>query len=195
MPHHRAVPAQIRDYLPSDEQGWLRCRVLAFLRTAYYDDVITSKTSPEHGAELVAVRDGVVVGVLDLSVDGTLATIDTIAVHPDHQGAGIGTRLLAAAMARAASSGAVTIDAWTRDDEATLRWYRARVFAEGEHYLHVYADRSVSPDEPKAAVDPRPGLDPVKVFAHASLAREAELRQAFRRVHVCRRFSQPLRRG
>lgn len=30
----------IRDYQNTDEQAWLRCRVLAFLNTAYYDTVL-----------------------------------------------------------------------------------------------------------------------------------------------------------
>jgi hypothetical protein len=29
----------IREYVPADEASWLRCRVLSFLGTAYYDDV------------------------------------------------------------------------------------------------------------------------------------------------------------
>jgi hypothetical protein len=41
--------------------------VLAFLGTAYFDDVCTSKPVPARGA--------------------SLATIDTIAVHPDFLGA------------------------------------------------------------------------------------------------------------
>jgi ribosomal protein S18 acetylase RimI-like enzyme len=186
------VPAAIRDYEPADEQGWLRCRVLSFLGTPYFDDVMTAKQSPELGAELVAVQDGTIAGVLDLSVDGDLATIDTIAVHPDHQHLGIGTLLLRQARQRAAALGAVTIDAWTRDHEPTLRWYRARGFAEDGHYLHVYADHYTDAQEPARAVSARPGLAPIKVFLHATLDREAELRAAFSRVHVCRRFAQPI---
>src|SRR5699024_10905432 len=30
------------------------------------------------------------------------------------------------------------IDAWTREDVPALAWYRARGFAEAEHYLHGY---------------------------------------------------------
>jgi ribosomal protein S18 acetylase RimI-like enzyme len=113
--------------------------VLSFLGTAYFDDVMTAKESPAVGAELVAVQDAVVVGILDFSVDGVLATIDTVGVHPDYQHQGIGTRLLELARTRAAALGATTVEAYTRDDEATLRWYRARGFAESDHYLHVYA--------------------------------------------------------
>lgn len=31
--------AQIRDYRDPDEASWLRCRVLGFLDTSYFDDV------------------------------------------------------------------------------------------------------------------------------------------------------------
>jgi ribosomal protein S18 acetylase RimI-like enzyme len=188
----QAMPVQVRDYQPADEQDWLRCRMLSFLATAYFDDVMTAKTSPAAGAELVAVDAGAIVGVLDLSVDGVLATIETIAVHPDHQHRGIGTLLFHEARTRAAALGATIIDAWTRDDDDALCWYRSRGFRESEHYLHVYADYYVDAGEPAQAVQPRPGLEPIKVFLHATLDHEAEARKKFRRVHVCRRFAQPI---
>jgi GNAT superfamily N-acetyltransferase len=186
------VPTVIRDYVPADEQAWLRCRVLSFLGTAYYDDVMPAKKSPALGAELVAEDAGAIVGVLDLSVERETATIDTIAVHPDHQGQGIGTRLLERACAHARDLGATTIEAWTRDDEPTLRWYRSRGFGESDHYLHVYADSYARPGEPADAVQCSADFEPIKVFLHADLDREAEMRARFTRVHVCRRFSRPV---
>ena len=142
------VPVHVRDDEPADEQSWLRCRALSFLGTAYFDDVMTAKKAMPLGAELVAVESGTVVGVLDLAVDGALATIETIAVHPDHQGRGIGSSLLDLAYIRATALGADTVDAWTRDDESTLSWYRSRGFSESSHYLHVYASEYASADEP-----------------------------------------------
>jgi N-acetylglutamate synthase-like GNAT family acetyltransferase len=79
----------VRDYSEDDEAAWLRCRVLAFLGTAYFDDVMTTKPRAGLVAELVAEADGCIAGVLDLALDGELATIDTIAVHPDHQRAAL----------------------------------------------------------------------------------------------------------
>lgn len=75
----------IREYTTADETAWLRCRVLAFLHTAYFDDVLRSKPDGQApGLELVAVDGtGSVVGIMDTSIDGALATIDTVAVHPD----------------------------------------------------------------------------------------------------------------
>lgn len=39
------MPVQVRDYQPADEQGWLRCRVLSFLGTAYFDDVMPAASA------------------------------------------------------------------------------------------------------------------------------------------------------
>lgn len=185
----------VRDYVAADEPSWLRCRVLSFLGTAHFDAVVPVK--PEvSGAELVAVDGPVVVGILDLAVDGELATIETVAVHPDHQHQGIGRALLSEARARARAVKATTLDAWTRDDPPTLAWYRAMGFTESDHYLHVIADHYTSPDEPRRAVTtPRPGLRLARALLHAELADEERLRREFARVHVCRRFAMALRSG
>ncbi len=166
--------------------------MLSFLGTPYFDDVMPAKKSPVLGAELVAEDSGAIVGVLDLSAEGQVATIDTIAVHPQHQWRGIGTRLLARACARAQDLGAATIEAWTRDDEPTLRWYRSRFATESDHYLHVYADCYARAGEPTDAAQCSPDFDLIKVFLHADLDREADMRARFTRVHVCRRFSRPV---
>ncbi|MDB1088680.1 GNAT family N-acetyltransferase [Streptomyces sp. ACA25] len=182
----------IREYTPADESSWLRCRVLSFLDTAYFDDVKRAKPAIDApGVELVAVgQDGLVCGIMDVSVDSEVATIDTVAVHPDHQRHGIGRALLVEAGARLRALGASTLDAWTRDEPETLRWYRAMGFAESEHYLHVFADCSTDEAEPDRAIgERRARLRPVAVFAHGSLRDEQVLRKQFARVHVCRRFS------
>ncbi|MFI9555284.1 GNAT family N-acetyltransferase [Nonomuraea endophytica] len=142
----------LRDYARADEPSWLRCRVLAFLSTAYFDDVAPAKplvTAP--GFELVAVdRRATVLGLMDVAVEGELATIETVAVHPDHQHAGIGRALLEQAMTRVRTMPAVTtLDAWTRDDPDALRWYRAMGFRESDHYLHVYASHYAKAAEPE----------------------------------------------
>ncbi len=182
----------VREYTPADETAWLHCRVPAFLNTAYFDDVLRARPSTSApGLDLVAVDEhDRLVGIIDTSVEGDLATIDTVAVHPDHQHRGIGRRLLEETRSRARAAGASTLDAWTRDDADTLAWYRAMGFAESDHYLHVYANYYTSSGEPGRAVEaPRPGLRPVALFLHAKLADEERLRGEFARVHVCRRFS------
>ncbi|MFE7015941.1 GNAT family N-acetyltransferase [Streptomyces sp. NPDC057651] len=62
---------------------------------------------------------------VDVTVGGDLATIDTVAVRPDHQCQGHGRALLKEAKARTRALGLVALDAWTQDLPETLRWYRA----------------------------------------------------------------------
>lgn len=181
------MPISIRSYLPSDERSWVRCRALSFLDTSYYDDVWPRRPA-EPEVQLVATDGENVVGILDLEVTRDLATIDTIAVHPDHQGRGVGTMLLERALAALPDTVAI-LDAWTRDDAPTLAWYRGRGFDESDHYLHVYKAWS----DPAAGWTSPDGLSaPVTAFCHAALADEAALRARFSRVHVCRRFSLPV---
>ena len=185
----------IREYTPADETSWLRCRVLAFLDTSFYDAVVPSKAAIEApGLELVVLDGtGSVVALMDTGVEGGAATIDTVAVHPDHRRRGLGRQLLARTRAWARAAGATTLDAWTRDDAQTLAWYRSMGFAESDHYLHVYAFHYTDPAEPgRAITEPRPGLRPMLVFGHASLADEDQLRGEFARVHVNRRVGMPI---
>ena len=72
----------IRDYQDADEPSWLRCRVLSFLATAYFDDVHRRKPSvPAPGFGMVAVDpQHAVIGIIDVTVEADLATIDTLIV-------------------------------------------------------------------------------------------------------------------
>jgi ribosomal protein S18 acetylase RimI-like enzyme len=158
--------------------------VLAFLRSHYYDDVLIEKPRNDGGVDLVAVEGDAVVGLLDVTVDGPGATIESIAVHPDHCREGIGTALLESALGRLDERGVRKIDAWTREDEAANGWYRKRGFEESQRYLHVYARGN---EEISRAVTAEPGLVGVHAFLHmVDLGREAEMREAFGRVYVCR---------
>ena len=61
---------RIRPYTADDETGWVRCRVLSFLDSAYFDDVHREKERYENRAiELVAEMDGSVVGLVDVDLD------------------------------------------------------------------------------------------------------------------------------
>lgn len=180
------LPAEVRDYLPADEPSWLRCRVLGFLATNYYDDVWQAKRRAD--LELVAVAGGEVAGLLDVSVPGAEATIDNVVVHPDHQGRGIATALLEEAVRRLERCGVTTLDAWTREDKAALGWYARNGFEESSRYLHVHA----SADEVGTVVIARHGLVAAGAFLHARIERETEMRQRFERVHVCRRMVRSL---
>ena len=179
----------VRDYDPADERSWLRCRVLAFLDTNYYDDVVTAKPPRDAGLELVAVAGDQVIGLLDASVNGTESTIETIAVHPDHRRLGVAQRLLNEITDRLQTRGATQVDAWTRDDEGTLAWCRTQGFEQAMRYLHVYAS---TPDEARAAFASPLNLTPRAAFFHAWPDQEDALRNQFTRVHSCRQLIKPL---
>ena len=60
----------VRSYEPADEVGWVRCRVLSFLGSAFWDAVEREKEHYERPAiELVAEADGTIVGLLDLECE------------------------------------------------------------------------------------------------------------------------------
>lgn len=177
----------IRSYEAADEVGWVRCRALSFLGSAFFDDVLRAKERYEHPAiELVADADGQIVGLLDLEYDlppGVLAErpgaggmIWSLAVHPDHQRRGIAGALLAEAVARAAAARLARIEAWTRDDAHVQRWYESHGFVLIDGYLHVYLER-----DDLRRFDGELRL--VKALAHYTGDRPDEIRQQYRRVH------------
>jgi ribosomal protein S18 acetylase RimI-like enzyme len=200
---HALAGLVVRPYRSSDERGWLRCSVLAFLDTAYFDSVFRRKPQYEQPAiELVAELDGVIAGVIDVECEETPGTVCTswggedgtarggmiwhLAVHPDLQRRGIGGLLLQEARRRAAERGISCLEAWTRDDEPTLRWYRSQGFVWISSYLHVYME---SRAETREALDSRiSGLAPVRVFAHYTGDDREAMRQRFARVHECSCF-------
>jgi GNAT superfamily N-acetyltransferase len=151
---------RIRPYRPSDEESWLRCRVLSFLGSAYFDDVRQEKERYARPAiELVAEDDGEVVGLIDVECEEAPGTVCSerpglggmiwhLAVHPDHQRRGIATALLGEAERLGAERGLV------------------RFFPVAE------------------------GLRPVKLFAHYIGDDRDEIRRRFARVHDCVLYEQ-----
>ena len=182
----------IRSYEPADETGWLRCRVLSFLDTAFFDAVDREKERYERPAiELVAEEDGEIVGLLDLEYGFEPGTVLAerpgrggmvwhLAVHPDHQRRGIATALLVESERRAREHGVERIEAWTRDDAQAQTWYESHGFVKIAGYLHVYLER----DEGLRELDGVLGeLRLVKAFAHYTGDRPHEIRARYRRVH------------
>ena len=183
-------PAAVRAYSEEDEPSWLRCRVLGFLGTAYFDDVLQTKPAYDTDTvELVAIVAGQVVGLIDIAARGDLATIESVAIHPDEVRRGIGTQLLRSALDRLPAHVRV-LDAWTRDDRAANAWYQSNQFRETYRYLHVYASSDAEVAE--AIREPRAGLVPVAGFFHARIEDEGALRSEFSRVHVCRRYERAI---
>jgi len=197
----------IRPYAPADEVGWVRCRVLSFLDSAYFDDVAQEKTRYDNPAiELVAesaeaIAESIapmITGFIDIECEetpgavcsarpGLAGMIWNLGVHPDHQRRGLASELLERAAGLARERGITRLEAWTRDDPRELAWYEAKGFKLIDKYLHVYLDYDEAGRVLKSDL---PGLRPVKVFSHFSTnpARFAEIRQRFKRVHDCNLF-------
>lgn len=177
--------AQIRPYNDADAQSWLRCRLLSFFSTQYYDNVVTERPHlDEPSIRLVSVIGDDVVGILDVSINDDAATIETLAVLPEHARTGTATRLLHAALPELRRRDVQTLDAWTREDPAANAWYQANGFDERFSYLHVYKEWA----EDDTAFAAPEGLRPVRVFAHAPIELEGQMRARFRRVYVCRQY-------
>ena len=192
----------IRDYEPADEQGWLRCRVLAFLDTAYFDDVYREKERyGSRAVELVAEAGGQIVGLIDVECEDGAGSICSktaefepprpagmiwhLAVHPDTRRRGIGRGLLATASEQTKEWGIARFEAWTRDDPFVNEWYEAMGFRWVQSYHHVYM---TTRDEVAGSLRTEvPALRPVKVLAHY-VGAEEELLARFQRVHRCNRY-------
>jgi ribosomal protein S18 acetylase RimI-like enzyme len=183
----------VRPYRDEDERGWVVCRVLSFLDTAFFDDVRRSKEHYTRSAiELVAERDGEIVGLIDVECEDEPGTVCEerpglggmiwhLAVHPDHQRRGIATVLLGEAERRAREHGLARLEAWTRDDAAARAWYESRGFELVHGYLHVYVDLDEGLRDLFPATDD--GLRPVQVFAHYVGDDRDAIRRRFARVH------------
>ncbi len=183
----------IRPYRDSDERGWVVCRVLSFLDSPFFDDVRRTKEHYVNPAiELVAERDGEIVGLIDIEceeVPGTVCEdrpglggmIWHLAVHPGHQRQGIATQLLREAERHARERHVVRLEAWTRDDVGTQAWYESRGFSPVRSYLHVYVElhEGLRDQFPIS----RDGLRPVKLFAHYLGDDPGTMRDRFARVH------------
>ncbi len=185
----------IRPYEDADEQGWLDCRVLAFLDRAYYDAVERQKEHYDRPSiELVAEVDGRIVGLIDVELEEEPGTVCEdrpglggmiwhVAVLREFRRQAIASRLLAAAESAARARGIERFEAWTRDDPWVQEWYESQGFVQIRSYLHVYVHgRSETDGVIGSELD---GLKPVHVFAHYSGDDRDSIRARFERVHDC----------
>jgi len=192
---------EIRDYQVTDEIGWVRCRVLSFLNTAYFDNVLQKKeTYAQPAIELVAIADQQVIGLLDIEYEvrphtvcsrgeGLGGMIWHIAVHPDYQRKGVAHQLLQEAEKRAQEKKLNRLEAWTRDDQWVNNWYINNQFSIVDSYLQVFMDN----EELKHAVTADiPELYPVQAFAHYVGKEREKIKERFARVHECFCFEKKL---
>lgn len=183
----------IRNYKKEDELGWLQCRVLAFLNTAYFDNVLNKKEVYEQPSiELVAEIDGKIVGLIDIEYENKEGTVCSrgkglggmiwhIAVHPDYSRKGIGENLLKVAEKRAIELNLNRFEAWTRDDEWVQNWYKKMEFTQVESYYHLYLEGNEMTNRITTNV---PNLFPVSTFSHY-VGQNMEQFTTITRKHQC----------
>mgnify|MGYP001048782551 CR=1 FL=1 len=184
----------IRKYEDKDELGWVRCRVLSFLDSAYFDNVLQKKEHYNNPSlELVAEINDKIVGLLDIEYEkdkGTVCyntdqlggVIWHLAVLPEYRNSGISTKLLKKAIDILKGENIERLEAWTRDDKWVNNWYENRGFELKEQYLHVYAEG----DECDEVADSKISrLFLVNSFAHYVGENTVEIKEQFKRVHEC----------
>ncbi len=191
----------IRKYKPTDEIGWIRCRVLASLDTAYYDDVYQEKPSYDANAiELVGEIAGQIVGLIDIECESESGSICSevsehephlagmiwhLAVHPDFRRIGVAKALLLEAKRLAKEQRISRFEVWTRDDDWVEQWYHVQGFNRIQTYYHIYME---SDEIEFGGFSSDVGLlIPQSVFAHYTGTNQ-NLLGHFKRVHTCQRF-------
>jgi len=194
---------RIRLYEPDDEVGWVRCRTLSFLDTAYFDNVLNKKEKYQNPAiELVAIQDGQVIGLLDIEYEREEKTVCTgghglggmiwhMATHPDYQRMGVGTQLLEKAENLAKKENLNYLEAWTRDDEWVNQWYEKSGFDKVYSYMHVYLEGE---DETEKVIRPsnESDLQVIQAFAHYTGSKPDSIKSQYKRVHECNCFEKKL---
>lgn len=201
----RGKRMEIRQYDPiKDEVGWIRCRVLSFLDTAYFDHVLNKKEKYQNPAiELVAIDHNQVVGLLDIEYEKEEKAVCTkggglggmiwhIATHPDYQRMGIGTKLLERAEVIAKKEGLDYFEAWTRDDEWVNQWYEKNGFYKFHSYLHVYLEGN-NEIEKAMKVNNKSEFQVVQAFVHYAGSEQERVKSTFNRVYECNGYGKNLK--
>ena len=185
---------EIRNYTPADEQDWVRCRVISFLDSAYFDDVHRSKEKFDNPAiELVAEIEGKIIGLLDLEYEKKIGEVGYksdcltgviwhLAVLPEYRREGIASMLLKKALDFIKFQNIELIQAWTRDDKFVLDWYNKSGFEKKESYYHVFAEA----DECNAFGETEiPMLYTCNVYGQYTGDDVEMIKGKFSRVHEC----------
>ncbi|RDU34860.1 GNAT family N-acetyltransferase [Neobacillus piezotolerans] len=193
---------EIRPYRSGDETGWVRCRVLAFLDTAYYENVLREKEVYDNPSiELVAIENGQVIGLIDVEYEIKESTVCSrgtglggmiwhIAVHPDFRRQGIGKQLLLEAEKFARVNSLNRLEAWTRDDDWVNDWYVKNRFQKVDSYLQVYMGGK---EEMRQALSSSlPDFHLVQAYGHYVGEKKEDIQGRFKRVHECSCYEKKL---
>ncbi len=144
----------IRDYKETDEQDWLKCRLLSFYDSSYAENIIYKKPTYFNSTiDLVAVENKKIVGFIEVEIEeevGDVCYLDTtiggvvwnIGVLPEYRRKKIANKLLNTAILKAKDFNITRFEAWTQDDKPANEWYKQNGFKFIKSYLNVYATHS-----------------------------------------------------
>lgn len=193
---------QIREYKKTDEQSWIRCRVLSFLDSSYFDDVQNYREDYDHPAvKMVAVdSDNTVIGFLDCEYEQAAGdfcyfngpkggVIWHLGVLPEYRKQGVASSLWEAAKEKLKKEGIQRVEVWTQDDEQATQWYVKQGFEYKEAYLNAYIKGTTQDSiiQKYINLDNLGEIYGVRNFNfEAPLSRKAELEKICYRLHEVR---------
>ena len=137
---------KIRDYQLSDEQAWLRCRVVAFMDSSYYQDVQQHReTFAQPTIELIAVDQGKIVGLIDVEIDTKYMThqeergamVWSLAVLPEYRRQGLAKQLWQTAKERLLSVNVHYCELWTQEDIPANLFYQYSGFEQDDSATYL----------------------------------------------------------
>jgi len=185
---------KIRKYVKSDEKEWLKCRLLSFYDSSYYDNIVHQKD--EYGSNdinLVATDNDMIIGFIDIEIEkkqkeicnheGELGgMIWDLGVLPEYRNKKIATLLLEKAIKIAKCRNIFRFEAWTQDDVPANKWYKNQNFKYIKGYLNVFGGARLVADDVGEILGVR------SVNFEAALERKSELIEKFDRIHEVRLY-------
>lgn len=141
---------EIREYKDADENSWIRCRVISFMDSSYFDDVENYREKYEHqSVRLVAAENNNVIGFLDVEYENEPGdvcyfkgekggVIWNLGVLPEYRTKKVATSLWNKAKEMLIDKGVKRIEVWTQDDKPATKWYLKQGFIMKEAYLNAF---------------------------------------------------------
>lgn len=145
----------IREYRTEDETAWVRCRLISFLDSSYFDDVRKEKETYENPSiSLVAEENGTIVGFIDVEYElkggevcylkGEMGSVIwNMGVLPEYRSKGIASKLFQGVKEILRDKGIKRYEAWTQDDIEANHWYIKQGFIMREAYLNAFIKGSL----------------------------------------------------
>jgi ribosomal protein S18 acetylase RimI-like enzyme len=193
----------IRKYRDTDEQGWLRCRVVSFLDCTYWNDVKTEKEKYDNPSiSLVAEDEGQIVGLIDIELEsdqltytdkGKGAMIWHIGVLPEYRRDGVATKLWDIAKAELRANDVKYCELWTQEDQASNAFYKRIGFVndKSQTWIRCYAKGDACKELLKTE-EIGQIYAPEELIFDAPLARREELERLCYRINEVRLFARKL---